>query len=65
MHSKQVAGLHGGEMELPKQQVADSRHGAAVMLHVVLCIAAHHTRWLFMICFSLEIIFARTMLFKQ
>jgi hypothetical protein len=65
MHSKQLAGLYGGERELSKQQEADSRYGAAVLLHVVLCFAAHHTRWLFMICFSLEIIFARTMWFKQ
>jgi hypothetical protein len=65
MHSKQLAGLYGGERELPKQQVADSRHCAAVLLHVVLCIAAHHTRWLFIICFLLQIVFARTMWFKQ
>jgi hypothetical protein len=42
-----------------------SRYGAAVLMHEVLCIAARHTRWLSMICFSLEIIFARTMWFKQ
>jgi hypothetical protein len=48
-----------------KQQVADGRHGAAVLLHVVLCIAAHHTRWFSMSCFSLEIVFVRMMWFEQ
>jgi hypothetical protein len=56
---------YGGERELAKQLVADSRHGAAVLLHVVLCIAAHHTRWFSMNCFSLEIVPVRIMWFKQ